>query len=115
LIRALDQVKTPLVLYFQEDYFIHRPVRSDLILKAVEHMIARPEVKHIGLTKHGSHGPYLKTDEDWLHLIPRYLQMAKNGALTLDGIITKRIALDGINDAMDEIRAGKAGRIMIDL
>ena len=47
--------------------------------------------------------------------IPRYLKMAKNGALTLDGIITKRISLDGINEAMNEIRAGKAGRIMIDL
>jgi S-(hydroxymethyl)glutathione dehydrogenase/alcohol dehydrogenase len=47
--------------------------------------------------------------------IPRYLQMAKNGALTLDGIITKRTVLDNINDAIDEIRAGKAGRIMIDL
>jgi Zn-dependent alcohol dehydrogenase len=47
--------------------------------------------------------------------IPRYLQMAKNGALTLDGIITKRISLEGINEAIDEIRAGKAGRIMIDL
>lgn len=71
LIRALDQVQTPLVLYFQEDYFIHRPVRSELVLKAVEHMIAQPEVKHIGLTKHGSHGPYLKTDQDWLHMIRR--------------------------------------------
>lgn len=47
--------------------------------------------------------------------IPRYLQMAKSGALTLDSIITKRIALDDINEAIDEIRAGKAGRIMIDL
>jgi hypothetical protein len=71
LIRALDQIKTPLVLYFQEDYFIHRPVRSDLILRAVEHMIANASVKHVGLTNHGSHGPYLKTDQDWLHLIRR--------------------------------------------
>ena len=71
LIRALDQVQTPLVLYFQEDYFINRPVRSELILKAVEHMVAHPEVKHVGLTKHGSHGPYRKTDQDWLHLIRR--------------------------------------------
>ena len=47
--------------------------------------------------------------------IPRYIQMAKNGALNLDGIITKRIKLDEINHALDEIRAGKAGRIMIDL
>lgn len=47
--------------------------------------------------------------------IPRYLQMAKNGALTLSDIITGRTTLDGINDAIDEIRSGKAGRIMIDL
>jgi S-(hydroxymethyl)glutathione dehydrogenase/alcohol dehydrogenase len=47
--------------------------------------------------------------------IPRYLQMAKNGALTLDGIITGRTTLDKINEAMDEMRAGKSGRIMIDL
>jgi S-(hydroxymethyl)glutathione dehydrogenase/alcohol dehydrogenase len=47
--------------------------------------------------------------------IPRYLQMSKSGALTLDGIITGRTTLDGINEAIDEMRAGKAGRIMIDL
>lgn len=47
--------------------------------------------------------------------IPRYLQMAKSGALTVDGIITGRTRLSTINDAIDEIRAGKAGRIMIDL
>lgn len=47
--------------------------------------------------------------------IPRYLQMAKSGALNMDGIITRRIRLDEINDALDEMRAGKAGRIMIDL
>jgi S-(hydroxymethyl)glutathione dehydrogenase/alcohol dehydrogenase len=46
--------------------------------------------------------------------IPRYLQMAKNGALNLDGIVTKRIKLYQINDALNEMRAGKAGRIMID-
>jgi S-(hydroxymethyl)glutathione dehydrogenase/alcohol dehydrogenase len=47
--------------------------------------------------------------------IPRYIQMAKGGALNLDGIITRRTSLEGINEAIDEIRAGKAGRIMIDL
>jgi hypothetical protein len=71
LIRALDQVRTPLVLYLQEDYFIDRPVRVDLIRRAVEHMISRPEVQHVGLTKHGSHGPYPPTDQEWLHLIRR--------------------------------------------
>ncbi|MEK7602513.1 MAG: zinc-binding dehydrogenase [Patescibacteria group bacterium] len=46
--------------------------------------------------------------------IPRYLKMAQEGEATIDGIITKRIKLDQINEAIDEIRAGKAGRIMID-
>jgi len=58
LIGALEQIKTPLVLYFQEDYFIHQPVRSEAIDSAVEHMIANPEVKHIALTRHGSLGPH---------------------------------------------------------
>ena len=47
--------------------------------------------------------------------IPRYLQMAKSGFLAVDNIITGRIVLDDINDALDDMRAGKAGRIMIDL
>jgi S-(hydroxymethyl)glutathione dehydrogenase/alcohol dehydrogenase len=47
--------------------------------------------------------------------IPRYLQMAKSGSLTVDSIVTKRITLDSINEGIDEMRAGKAGRVMIDL
>ena len=47
--------------------------------------------------------------------IPRYLQMAKGGLLSIEGIITGRTTLDGINAAIAEIRAGKAGRVMIDL
>ena len=58
LISALDQIKTPLILYLQEDYFIHQPVRAEIIAKSVEHMIACPEVKYISLTRHGSSGPY---------------------------------------------------------
>lgn len=89
LIRALDQVRTPLVLYFQEDYFIDRPVRSDLIYKAVDHMIARPDVMHVGLTKHGSQGPYMKTEHDWLHLIrqdARYRISTQAGLWRVDAL-----------------------------
>lgn len=60
LLRALDQISTPLVLYFQEDYFIHQKVRVDIIESAVQHMINNPEVKHVALTKHGSIGPHEK-------------------------------------------------------
>lgn len=47
--------------------------------------------------------------------IPRYLQMAKSGALTIDGIITHRIKLDQINEGIDLVKSGKAGRILIEL
>ena len=46
--------------------------------------------------------------------IPLYLEMIKKGETSIDGIITKRITLEQINEAIDEVRAGKAGRIMID-
>ncbi len=46
--------------------------------------------------------------------IPRYLKMAKSGALTIDGIITHRIKLDQINEGIDLVRSGKAGRVLID-
>ena len=66
LIRALEQIKTPLVLYFQEDYFIHQPVRADVVQAAAEYMMKHPEVEHIALTRHCSHGPFETHAEDWL-------------------------------------------------
>jgi hypothetical protein len=71
LIRSLDHVRTPLVLYFQDDYFLHRKVRVEIVERAVAHMMANPEIKHIGLTKHGSHGPYIPTEQEWLQMIRR--------------------------------------------
>jgi len=69
LLRALDQIKTPLVLYFLEDYFIHQPVREDVVQKAADYMIAHPEVEHIALTRFCSHPPYENHTEDWLQVI----------------------------------------------
>lgn len=66
LIRALDQIKTPLVIYFQEDYFIDKYIREDIVNASVDYMLKHPEVEHIGLTKHGSHGPYEPYTENWL-------------------------------------------------
>lgn len=58
LIRAIDQVDTPLLLYFQEDYFIEKPVRDDVVSRAVQLMLDHPEIGHIALTRHGSFGPF---------------------------------------------------------
>jgi hypothetical protein len=58
LLAALDQISSPLVLYFQEDYFLQQPVLHDRVEAAVKHMMENPDVKHIGLTQHGSAGPF---------------------------------------------------------
>ena len=90
LIRGLKQVETPLVLYFQEDYFIDKPVRSEIIDRAASYMLANPAVKHIGLTSHGSHGPYEPTKEDWLLEIrkdARYRISAQTGLWRVDTLL----------------------------
>lgn len=69
LIAALDQIETPLVLYFQEDYFIHQNVRAELIESAAQYMLDHPEIKHIALTRHGSIGPHEHYKADWLKKI----------------------------------------------
>jgi hypothetical protein len=69
LLNALDQIRTPLVLYFQEDYFLNCAVRSDVVNRAADFMIRNSEVKHVALTKHGSHGPYEPYHVDWLKTI----------------------------------------------
>lgn len=66
LMAALDQVKTPLVLYLQEDYFFERPVESALIADLATRMLDDPEIKHIGLTHFGSMGPFEKTNDPML-------------------------------------------------
>ena len=69
LIAALDQIENPVVLYFQEDYFIHQNVRSELIELAVQYMLDHPEVKHIALTRHGTIGPHEHYKADWVKKI----------------------------------------------
>lgn len=47
--------------------------------------------------------------------IPRYIELYKTGALKIDDIITHRVKLDQINEAIELVRSGQAGRIMIDI
>lgn len=47
--------------------------------------------------------------------IPRYVKLHKAGILNIDGLITHRVKLDQINEAIDLVRSGQAGRIMIDI
>jgi S-(hydroxymethyl)glutathione dehydrogenase/alcohol dehydrogenase len=45
--------------------------------------------------------------------IPRYIKLIKSGRMTLDGIITDEFDLNHINDAIDLLKSGKAGRVII--
>ena len=47
--------------------------------------------------------------------IPRYINLIRAGKMTLDGIITYEFGLDQINEAIDVVRSGDAGRVLIDM
>jgi hypothetical protein len=64
LINALKKIETPLVLYFQEDYFIESPVKLDLINQFADLMLNSPEIKYIGLTSHGNYPPFYNYNND---------------------------------------------------
>lgn len=91
LISALNQVETPLVLYFQEDYFLHQPVLHDRVMAAVALMTAHPEVRHIGLTQHGSAGPFSEYSRPGLQVIgskARYRISTQAGLWRVDTLMS---------------------------
>lgn len=47
--------------------------------------------------------------------IPRYIDLYNAGAFKVNDIITHRVKLDDINKAIDLVRSGQAGRIIIDI
>jgi hypothetical protein len=63
-ISALNQVETPLVLYFQEDYFIEKEVKAEVVNDFAQLMIANPEIKYIGLTHMGNRPPFYPYPND---------------------------------------------------
>ncbi len=65
------------------------------------------EGKTIKATQGGGFTPHLD--------IPRYVNLYKSGLLNTDNIITHHMSLDQINDAVDLVKAGQAGRIIINM
>lgn len=59
----------------------------------------------------GSHGgdaePHLE--------IPRYVRLVKAGILKLDGLVTHEFKLSQINEAIDVVRSGDAGRVLVSM
>jgi len=57
----------------------------------------------------GSHGGDARPHID----IPNYVRLMDAGKMSLDGLITHEFSLDEINEAIQLIRAGETGRVMI--
>jgi Zn-dependent alcohol dehydrogenase len=45
--------------------------------------------------------------------IPRYLALYKAGRLPLEQFITHRFPLESVNEALDVVRSGQAGRVIL--
>jgi len=59
----------------------------------------------------GSHGGDARPHID----IPRIISLVKAGRISFDGLITHEFSLDKINDALDVVRSGTAGRVLLNL
>jgi S-(hydroxymethyl)glutathione dehydrogenase/alcohol dehydrogenase len=64
---------------------------------------------HFNKVLTGSHGGDAVPHID----IPRLIRLSRAGRLSLDGIITHEFSLDDINVALDVVRSGKAGRVLV--
>jgi S-(hydroxymethyl)glutathione dehydrogenase/alcohol dehydrogenase len=64
---------------------------------------------HFGKVLTGCEGGQTHPTED----IPRYLRLYLEGKLTLDSQITHRFVVEDINEALDTVRKGKAGRCLL--
>lgn len=64
---------------------------------------------HFGKVLTGSHGGDSKPHED----IPRLAQLVRAGLLNLDGLVTHEFPLEQVNEALDMVRSGQAGRVLL--
>jgi S-(hydroxymethyl)glutathione dehydrogenase/alcohol dehydrogenase len=64
---------------------------------------------HFNKVLTGSHGGQSQPHID----IPRIVRLIRARRLSLDGLITHEFALDDINAALDAVRSGKAGRVLL--
>ena len=66
---------------------------------------------HFNKVLTGSHGGDAAPHVD----IPRLIRLVEAGRLSFDGIITHEFPLDEINDALDVVRSGTAGRVLLNI
>jgi S-(hydroxymethyl)glutathione dehydrogenase/alcohol dehydrogenase len=66
---------------------------------------------HFNKVLTGSHGGDAQPHVD----IPRIIRLNRAGRVSFDGLITHEFALDDINTALDLVRSGSAGRVLINV
>src|SRR5882672_4939705 len=66
---------------------------------------------HFNKVLTGSHGGDAVPHVD----IPRLIRLNQAGRLSFDGLITQEFLLDDINTAIDLVRSGAAGRVLVDI
>lgn len=66
---------------------------------------------HFNKILKGSHGGSCIPQID----IPRYIRLIKAGRMTLDGLVTHEFTLEKINEAINIVRSGDAGRVMVSM
>jgi S-(hydroxymethyl)glutathione dehydrogenase/alcohol dehydrogenase len=66
---------------------------------------------HFGKVLTGCEGGHSQPNTD----IPRYLSLYRAGKLKLNDLVTHRHPLSEINDALDKVRSGEAGRCMLQM
>jgi Zn-dependent alcohol dehydrogenase len=64
---------------------------------------------HFNKVLTGSHGGSCVPHID----IPRYVRLVQAGKLNLDRLITHEFKLDEINDAIQVVKSGEAGRVLL--
>jgi S-(hydroxymethyl)glutathione dehydrogenase / alcohol dehydrogenase len=66
---------------------------------------------HFNKILKGSHGGNALPHVD----IPRYIRLVEAGKLKLDGLITHEFKLDNVNEAIQMMRSGEAGRVLVSM
>ena len=66
---------------------------------------------HFNKVLTGSHGGDAAPHID----IPRIIRLSEAGKISFDGLITHEFPLDAINDALDVVRSGTAGRVLLNM
>lgn len=79
---------------------------ASIVITSARHLFDG-EGKTLKATQGGGFNP----DRD----IPRFLAMWKSGHLRIDGIITHRFPLSQVNEALDAVRSGSAGRAILEM